>query len=166
MKTRTIVSIILATAIFFVTKLRKKHHDGCGCDFAGTDDCIGGEDCDCDGTDEPMCEAPCCDADACTDDEDDDADSCASMAADKVEPEAQRIFREMQEETCQMGCNKLFSYDFSEIPCSSKFGQGFFCFDNKKLPPPAKVLQGTAMFFHLFLFLHVFVFTFSFFELL
>ena len=56
MKTRTIVSIILATAtvvlgtIFFVTKLRKKHHDGCGCDFAGTDDCIGGEDCDCDGT--------------------------------------------------------------------------------------------------------------------
>ena len=59
MKTRTIVSIILATAtvvlgtIFFVTKLRKKHHDGCGCDFAGTDDCIGGEDCDCDGTDEP-----------------------------------------------------------------------------------------------------------------
>ena len=108
MKTRTIVSIILATAtvvlgtIFFVTKLRKKHHDGCGCDFAGTDDCIGGgdcgfegpgrtfggEDCDCDGTDEPMCEAPCCDADACTDDEDDDADSCASMAADKVEPEA------------------------------------------------------------------------------
>ena len=83
MKTRTIVSIILATAtvvlgtIFFVTKLRKKHHD-----------CIGGEDCDCDGTDEPMCEAPCCDADACTDDEDDDADSCASMAADKVEPEA------------------------------------------------------------------------------
>ena len=74
--------------IFFVTKLRKKHHDGCGCDFAGTDDCIGGEDCDCDGTDEPMCEAPCCDADACTDDEDDDADSCASMAADKVEPEA------------------------------------------------------------------------------
>lgn len=94
MKTRTIVSIILATAtvvlgtIFFVTKLRKKHHDGCGCDFAGTDDCLGGEDCDCDGTDEPMCEAPCCDADACTDDEDDDADSCASMAADKVEPEA------------------------------------------------------------------------------
>lgn len=79
MKTRTIVSIILATAtvvlgtIFFVTKLRKKHHDGCGCDFAGTD--------------EPMCEAPCCDADACTDEEE-DTDSCASMAADKVEPEA------------------------------------------------------------------------------
>ena len=90
MKTRTIVSIILATAtvvlgtIFFVTKLRKKHRDGCGCDFAGTDDCIGGEDCDCDGTDEPMCEAPCCG----TDEEDEDTDSCASMAADKVEPEA------------------------------------------------------------------------------
>ena len=87
MKTRTIVSIILATAtvvlgtIFFVTKLRKKHHDGCGCDFAGTDDCIGGED-------EPMCESPGCDADACTDEEDEDTDSCASMAADKVEPEA------------------------------------------------------------------------------
>ena len=35
-----------------------------------------------------MCEAPCCDADACTDEEDEDTDSCASMAADKVEPEA------------------------------------------------------------------------------
>ena len=93
MKTRTIVSIILATAtvvlgtIFFVTKLRKKHRDGCGCDLAGTDDCIGGEDCDCDGTDEPMCEAPCFDVDAGTDEEE-DTDSCASMAADKVEPEA------------------------------------------------------------------------------
>lgn len=92
MKTRTIISIIIATAtvvlgtILFVTKLRKKHHCDCGCELAGTEDCIGGEDCDC--TEEPYCEtACCCDADACTNDEDDLSD-CASMAADKVEPEA------------------------------------------------------------------------------
>lgn len=92
MKTRTIISIIIATAtvvlgtILFVTKLRKKH--GCGCDLAGTEDCMGGEDCDCDGTEEPYCETTCCyDADACTNDEDDLSD-CAAIAADKVEPEA------------------------------------------------------------------------------
>ena len=50
MKTRTIISIIIATAtvvlgtILFVTKLRKKHHCDCGCELAGTEDCIGGED--------------------------------------------------------------------------------------------------------------------------
>lgn len=90
MKTRTIISIIIATAtvvlgtILFVTKLRKKQN--CGCELAGTEDCIGGEDCDCDGTEEPYCETACCyDADACTNEED---DYCAPMAADKVEPEA------------------------------------------------------------------------------
>lgn len=90
MKTRTIVSIILATAtvvlgtILFVIKLRKKHH--CGCDLAGTEDCIGGEDCGCDGTEEPYCETTCCcDADVCADDEAEE--DYASEAADKVEPE-------------------------------------------------------------------------------
>lgn len=89
MKTRTIISIILATAtvvlgtILFVTKLRKKHHCDCDCELSGTEDCIGDEDC----AEEPYCEtACCCDADACTNDEDDLSD-CASMTADNVESE-------------------------------------------------------------------------------
>lgn len=88
MKTRTIVSIMLATAaVIFGTVLiltKKKKSNSCGCELAGTDECSAGADCGCDGTEEPLCET-CCDADVCIDDETDCC--CDSEAAAKSDSE-------------------------------------------------------------------------------